>query len=75
MTLKKSALKKYFGESARASSTWTTSKVMRRLLFDQIVKMDLEGITWKQRDSPYRATEQQSRYRIKVKNSHHSRLD
>ena len=42
---------------------------MGRLLFDQIVKMDLEGITCKQKDSPYRATEQPSRYRIKVKNS------
>jgi len=48
---------------------------MGRLLFDRIVKMDLEGITCKQKDSPYRATEQQSRYRIKVKNSHYSRLE
>jgi len=28
---------------------------MGRLLFDQIVKMDLEGITSKEKDSPYRA--------------------
>ena len=51
------------------------SKVMGRLLFDQIVKMDLECITCKEKDSPYRATEQPSRYRIKVKNSHYSQLE
>jgi len=41
---RKAHRRNYFGESARASFTWTTSKVMGRLLFDQIVKMDLEGI-------------------------------
>jgi len=48
---------------------------MGRLLFDQIVKMDLEGITCKQKDSPYRAAERPSRYRIKEKNSRYSQLD
>ena len=49
---------------------------MGRLLFDQIVKMDLEGIQLcKQKDSPYRTTEQPSRYRIKMKNSHYSQLE
>src|SRR5262245_20718931 len=38
-----------------------------RLLFDQIVKMDLEGIVCK--DSPYKVTERPSRYWIKVNES------
>jgi bifunctional non-homologous end joining protein LigD len=37
-----------------------------RLLFDQIVKMDLEGIVCKQRNSPYKVTEKPSRYWIKI---------
>jgi len=45
-----------------------------RLLFDQIVKMDLEGIVCKRKDSPYKATEKPSRYWIKVKNSRYSQL-
>jgi bifunctional non-homologous end joining protein LigD len=45
-----------------------------RLLFDQIVRMDLEGIVCKQRDSPYKVTEKPSRYWIKVKNTHYSQL-
>ena len=40
-----------------------------RLLFDQIVAMDLEGIVCKRKDSPYKVTEKPSRYWIKVKNS------
>jgi len=40
-----------------------------RLLFEQIVKMDLEGIVCKQKYSPYKVTEKPSRYWIKVKNS------
>jgi len=43
-----------------------------RLLFEQIVKMDLEGIVCKRKDSPYRVTERPSRYWIKVKNSRYS---
>jgi bifunctional non-homologous end joining protein LigD len=46
-----------------------------RLLFDQIVKMDLEGIVCKQRNSPYKVTEKPSRYWIKVKNSRYSQLE
>jgi len=38
-----------------------------RLLFEQIVKMDLEGIVCKRKDSPYKVTEKPSRYWIKVK--------
>src|SRR5262249_55898617 len=45
-----------------------------RLLFDQIVAMDLEGIVCKRKDSPYKATEKPSRYWIKVKNSRYSQL-
>ena len=45
------------------------------LLFDQIVKMDLEGIVCKRKDSPYKVTEKPSRYWIKVKNSRYSHLD
>ena len=46
-----------------------------RLLFEQIVKMDLEGIVCKRKDSPYKATEKSSRYWIKVKNSRYSQLE
>jgi bifunctional non-homologous end joining protein LigD len=46
-----------------------------RLLFEQIVKMDLEGIVCKRKDSPYKVTDQPSRYWIKVKNSRYSQLE
>jgi bifunctional non-homologous end joining protein LigD len=46
-----------------------------RLLFDEIVKMDLEGIVWKRKDSPYKVTDKPSRYWIKVKNSRYSQLE
>ena len=46
-----------------------------RLLFEQIVKMDLEGIVCKRKDSPYNATEKPSRYWVKVKNSGYSQLE
>jgi bifunctional non-homologous end joining protein LigD len=36
-----------------------------RLLFEQVVKMDLEGIVCKRKDSPYKVTEKPSRYWIK----------
>ncbi len=46
-----------------------------RLLFEQVVKMDLEGIVCKRKDSPYKVTEKRSRYWIKVKNSRYSQLE
>ena len=46
-----------------------------RVLFDQIVAMDLEGIVCKRKDSPYKVTEKPSRYWIKVKNSRYSHLE
>jgi bifunctional non-homologous end joining protein LigD len=46
-----------------------------RLLFDQIVQMDLEGIVCKQRDSPYKVTGKPSRYWIKVKNARYSQAE
>ena len=46
-----------------------------RLLFEQIVKMDLEGIVCKRKDSPYKVTDQPSHYWIKVKNSRYSQLE
>ena len=46
-----------------------------RLLLDQIVKMDLEGIVCKRKDSPYKVTDKPSRYWIKVKNSRYSQLE
>jgi bifunctional non-homologous end joining protein LigD len=33
-----------------------------RLLFEEVVKMDLEGIVCKQKDSPYKVTEKPSRH-------------
>jgi ATP-dependent DNA ligase len=44
-----------------------------RLLFEQVVKVDLEGC--KRKDSPYKVTEKPSRYWIKVKNSRYSQLE
>jgi ATP-dependent DNA ligase len=46
-----------------------------RLLFEEVVKMDLEGIVCKRKDSPYRVTEKPSRHWIKVKNSRYSQLE
>src|SRR5215510_14290864 len=45
-----------------------------QLLFEQIVRMDLEGMVCKQRNSPYKVTEKPSRYWIKVKNPRYSQL-
>ena len=39
-----------------------------RLLFEEVVKMDLEGMVCKRKDSPYKVTEKPSRYWIKMKN-------
>jgi ATP-dependent DNA ligase len=46
-----------------------------RLLFEEVVKMDLEGIVCKRKDSPYKVTEKPSRYWITVKNSRYSQLE
>ena len=46
-----------------------------QLLFEQIVKMDLEGIVCKQKNSPYKVTERPSRYWIKVKNSKYTQQE
>jgi bifunctional non-homologous end joining protein LigD len=46
-----------------------------RLLFEEVMKMDLEGIVCKQRDSPHKVTEKPSRYWIKVKNRRYSQLE
>src|SRR6476659_4242977 len=46
-----------------------------RLLFDEVVKMDLEGIVCKRKDSPYKVTEKPSRHWIKVKNLLYSQME
>jgi bifunctional non-homologous end joining protein LigD len=46
-----------------------------RLLFEQVLKMDLEGIVCKRKDSPYKVTEKPSRHWIKVKNSRYSQQE
>lgn len=45
------------------------------LLFEQVRKMDLEGIVCKRKDSPYKVTDKPSRYWIKVKNARYSQLE
>jgi bifunctional non-homologous end joining protein LigD len=45
-----------------------------RMLFEQIVAMDLERIVCKRKDSPYKVTDKPSRYWIKVKNSRYRRM-
>ena len=44
-------------------------------MFEQIVKMEVEGIVCKRKDSPYRVTETPWRYWINVKNSRYSQLE
>jgi bifunctional non-homologous end joining protein LigD len=46
-----------------------------KLLFEQIVKMGLEGMVCKRKDSPYRATEKPSAHWIKVKNPRYSQAE
>jgi ATP-dependent DNA ligase len=46
-----------------------------RLLFQQICKMDLEGMVCKRKNSPYRVTEKPSPYWIKVKNPRYSQAE
>ena len=46
-----------------------------KLLFEQIVKMDLEGMVCKRKSSPYRATEKPSPHWIKVKNPRYSQAE
>jgi hypothetical protein len=45
------------------------------LLFEQIVKIDLESIVCKRKDSPYKVTEKPSPHWIKVKNSRYSQAE
>jgi len=42
------------------------------LLFEQVVRMDLEGFVCKRKDSPYYVTERPSQHWIKVKNPRYS---
>ena len=44
-------------------------------MFEQIVKMDLEGFVAKRKDSPYKATEKPSKYWIKVKNARYTQAE
>jgi hypothetical protein len=46
-----------------------------RLLFEQIVKMDLEGMVCKRKGSPYRTIEKPSPYWLKVKNPRYRQLE
>src|SRR5262249_35433068 len=46
-----------------------------RLLFEQIVAMDLQDIVCKRKNSPYKVREKPSRYWIKVKNPKYSQLE
>jgi bifunctional non-homologous end joining protein LigD len=46
-----------------------------KMLFEQIVRMDLEGMVCKQKNSPYRATTERSKYWIKVKNPRYSQTE
>jgi bifunctional non-homologous end joining protein LigD len=45
------------------------------LLFNEVVKMDLEGIVCKRKNSPYKVTEKPSPHWIKVKNRQYSQLE
>ena len=45
------------------------------LFFEQVRKMDLEGMVCKRKDSPYKVTEKPSQHWIKVKNSRYSQSE
>jgi ATP-dependent DNA ligase len=45
------------------------------LLFEQVVKMDMEGIVCKRKDSPYKATERPSRDWTKIKDAYYSQAE
>ena len=70
---RKTALKKLLRR--KRSRILYRDHVDGRLLFAQIVKLDLEGIVCKRQDSPYQVTEKPWRYWIKVKNSRYSQLE
>ena len=46
-----------------------------RLLFEEVVKMDLEGIVCKRKNSPYKVTDKPSPSWIKIKNPRYSQAD
>ncbi len=46
-----------------------------RLLFEEMVKMDLEGIVCKRKNSSYKVTEKPSPYWIKIKNPRYSQAE
>ena len=46
-----------------------------RLLFEQIIAMDLEAIVCKRKNSPYKVSEKPSRHWIKVKNPKYSQSE
>ncbi len=46
-----------------------------RLFFEQVVKMDLEGIVCKRKDSPYKVTERPSQHWVKIKNPKYSQAE
>ena len=75
LTHRKAALKKLLRRKRSRILNLDHVEGDGRLLFDQIVKLDLEGIVCKRKDSPYKVTEQPSRYWIKVKNSRYSQLE
>src|SRR5262245_35741578 len=53
----------------------TPATPFNRLLFDQIVAHDLEGIVCKRKDSRFKVTQQPSRCWIKIKNRAYSQLE
>jgi ATP-dependent DNA ligase len=56
------------GILAESDSDWNQSNTL-------IVKMDMEGMVCKRKNSPYRVTEKPSPYWIKVKNPRYSQLE
>jgi ATP-dependent DNA ligase len=45
------------------------------LLFDHVVKLDLEGVVAKRKNSPYKVTDKPSRDWIKIKNAKYSQAE
>ena len=72
---RKAALKKLLGRKRSRILYLDHVEGDGRLLFEQIVKMDLEGIVCKRKDSPYKVSEKPSRSWVKVKNARYSQLE
>jgi len=72
---RKAALKKLLGRKRSRILYLDHVDTDGRLLFEEMVKMDLEGIVCKRKNSSYKVTEKPSPYWIKIKNPRYSQAE